>query len=357
LNNPLSVVVGHALMLREETTDPDALRRIGKIGQAAERCAGIVKSFLAMARQEPAVLAPVGLDTVVSSAVDAFEQGPDGQCLEIEVALPDDLPPILADADQVAQVLINLLTNAAQAIAGAGKGGRTRVSARHDRHARMVEIRIADDGPGVPAEVRGRIFDPLFTTKDVGQGTGIGLAFCHRVAASHGGLIRLDAGSAEGATFVLRLPVARGETEAGAGAETGAAPVVRGRLLVVEDEEDVAELIREILGRDGFDVDHAVSGEAGLEMIATRRYALILADLNMPGMGGRGFFAALNRDQPELAANLGFVTGDTMSPSARSFLDAARRPCLEKPIAPAELRAMVRRMVAERHERKEAQDG
>jgi CheY-like chemotaxis protein len=209
----------------------------------------------------------------------------------------------------------------------------------------------------VPAEVRGRIFDPLFTTKDVGQGTGIGLAFCHRVAASHGGLIRLDAGRSEGATFVLRLPVARGEAGAGTEAETGGAPVARGRLLVVEDEEDVAELIREILGRDGFDVDHAVSGEAGLEMIATRRYALILADLNMPGIGGRGFFATLTREHPELAASLGFVTGDTMSPSARGFLDAAGRPCLEKPIAPAELRALVRGMLAERRQRKEAEDG
>jgi CheY-like chemotaxis protein len=109
----------------------------------------------------------------------------------------------------------------------------------------------------------------------------------------------------------------------------------------------VAELIREILTRQGFQVDHAPSGEAALAMIASRRYALVLSDLAMPGLGGRGLYAALVRDHPEVAGRVAFVTGDTMGPAARAFLAGTDRPRLEKPIAPDELRALVQRMLAE----------
>jgi signal transduction histidine kinase len=195
LNNPLSVVVGHALMMRDEMADqPDALRRLAKIGDAAERCARIVKSFLAMAPQMPARLAPLDLAETVAAAIDALRQSPGGLSSTVEVQVPADLPPILGDVDQVAQVFINLLSNADQAIAGAGLEGHIVVSGRLDADERLAEIRVADNGPGVPEAVRSRIFHPLFTTKEMGKGTGIDLAFCHRVAVSHNGQIFLEPG-------------------------------------------------------------------------------------------------------------------------------------------------------------------
>jgi nitrogen-specific signal transduction histidine kinase len=347
LNNPLSVVVGHALMLREETTDPEAVRRIEKIGQAAERCAGIVKSFLAMARSQPGALAPVDVAETVAAAVEAFEQGPDGGRVGLEVELAEGLPPVLGDGDQIAQVLINLLNNAGQAIEASGVGGTVRVAARLDRPAGILVLTVADDGPGVPPAIRGRIFDPLFTTKEVGKGTGIGLAFCHRVLAAHGGRIRLESEPGRGATFVLELPATRVKVRREAGEIPAVAATGRARVLVVDDEPDVAQLIRDILTMDGYEVDHAGSGEEALERIAAREYALVLSDLAMPGMGGRVFFETVARERPALAERIGFVTGDTMSPSARAFLDAAGRPFLEKPITPPELRALARRMLAE----------
>jgi DNA-binding response OmpR family regulator len=116
---------------------------------------------------------------------------------------------------------------------------------------------------------------------------------------------------------------------------------------VVEDEADVADMIREILLRDGYEVDHAGSAEDGLEMIRQRDYGLVLSDLNMPGLSGEGFFDAVARERPDMARRMGFVTGDTMSPAARTFLDTAGRPYLEKPVAPAELRALARDMLNE----------
>ena len=344
LNNPLSVVVGHALMLREEATDRTALRRIEKISDAAERCARIVKSFLAMARQQPAQLTPVDLLDVLETAIDALRQGAAGLTSDVTLDVPKNLPRLHADGDQIGQVFINLIANADQAIAESGVGGSIAISARHDSQ-NMVEVHVRDDGPGVPASIRKRIFDPLFTTKGVGRGTGIGLAFCHRVITSHNGHIALASGQERGATFIIRLPVTQPGQEDGEEPTTSAVPVHAERVLLIEDEADVAELIEEILRSEGLEVHHVATAEAALSILPDDTYKLILTDLNMPGLGGRGFYQRIARDHPALLSRIAFVTGDTMSPSARMFLDSAKRPCLEKPLSPEELRRTARKLL------------
>jgi len=344
LNNPLSVVVGHAMMLREQESDPAIRRRIGKITEAAGRCAAVVQSFLAMAREQPVRSAALDLGEAVAAAVENLRQGAGGLTVDVQVQLPDDLPTLQGDLQQLTQVMINLLANADQAIAQSGVGGRVRVSARGDADAGFVEIRVDDDGPGIPAEIRRRVFEPLFTTKGAGQGTGIGLAFCQRVVHAHGGTITV-ADSEAGATFVVRLPVAR-QPEVPRPAEsspqcTGAV----GRVLVIDDEPDVANLIREILVHDGFTVDCVTDAEAGLALLETRSYAIVLTDLNMPGVSGREFYERVAGEHPGLAARIGFVTGDAMNPAVRSFLDRSGRPFLEKPVAPEELRRLARSMI------------
>lgn len=339
LNNPLSVVVGHALMLRDEEIDPETLRRVEKISDAAERCAKIVKSFLAMARQQPARLIPIDVAETLETALDALQGSAEGIATPIECDIAADLPRVRADSNQIAQVLINLVTNADQAIRESGRGDLIRITIRHDRPSDCVEIEVRDNGPGIPDAIRNRIFDPLFTTKPVGAGTGIGLALCHRIVTAHAGTIRLRHATGEGASLVVRLPVTR-ESEATGAVDREPASNPKGRVLVVDDEADVAELIREILDRDGFEVETAPDAEAALRLAETGNFTLILTDLNMPGMGGRGFYERLLRDRPALARRVGFVTGDTMSAQARGFLDGAGRPFLEKPIAPAELRRL-----------------
>nr|WP_280861091.1 ATP-binding protein [Pararhodobacter sp. SW119] len=343
LNNPLSVVVGHALMLREETTDPETLRRIDKIGQAAERCSRIVKSFLAMAREETAVLVPVDLDKVVLTALDALRHGPGGMGAQVETALTGTLPPVLADADQLAQVVMNLVINADQAISATGRAGTIKLITR-DLGGR-VELMVEDDGPGVPEALRSRIFDPFFTTKEVGEGTGLGLALCHRVVSRLNGRIEIEDRPGGGAVFTLRLPAAAQTRDAPPRAPTEALALAPARVLLIEDEDEVADMIGEVLTKTGFDVTRAASGEEGLRLAAAGDFAVILSDLAMPGIGGRGVHEALARDHPQLARRIAFVTGDTMSPAARAFLDGTGRPRLEKPIAPTDLRALMRRML------------
>lgn len=344
LNNPLSVVVGHALMMREEVSEPDMLRRVDKISVAAERCARIVKSFLAMAREQPAQLVPTDLGETIEMAIEALSHGADGLATPVMLEIGDSLPPVKADSHQLAQVVINLVTNADQAIRASGHGVRIAVSAGKTDDGRAVWFAVSDDGPGIPDTIRNRIFEPLFTTKQVGEGTGIGLAFCHRVITAHNGTIRLEDGT-PGARFVITLPVCESAAlEIKPEISAGAAPR-RARVLVVDDEPEVVELVSEILSKDGFDIDAAASAEAALALIETRQHAMILTDLNMPGIGGKGFFEMVAARRPALARRIGFVTGDTMSPPVRRFLEGSGQPYLEKPIAPAELRSLARRML------------
>lgn len=199
----------------------------------------------------------------------------------------------------------------------------------------------------MPADLRARIFDPFFTTKEVGAGTGLGLALCHRVVSALGGRIGVEDNHGGGAVFVLRLPAASQAAPHSAKPVHEAGALVPARVLLVEDEPEVAGMIAEILHRDGFDVTHAASGEEALRLIAIGEYAVVLSDLAMPGIGGRGLYEALVRDRPAVARRVAFVTGDTMSPVARTFLDGTGRPRLEKPIAPDDLRALMARMLPE----------
>ncbi|MHA3978782.1 sensor histidine kinase [Halovulum sp. GXIMD14794] len=208
LNNPLSIVVGNAVMLREEENlSPDVMRRLERLGDAAERCVRIVRTFLSMARERPLEIEALAIDDVIETAMDALRASETGTEAEMHARIAPRLPPVRADEVQIVQVLTNLLSNAQQAIGAEGRGGGIGISARCGRPG-FVEVRIEDSGPGIPAEIAGRIFDPLFTTKAAGGGTGVGLALCHRIMVAHGGSISLADGQGTGACFVLELPTA-----------------------------------------------------------------------------------------------------------------------------------------------------
>ncbi|WP_353646814.1 PAS-domain containing protein [Mesorhizobium sp. WSM2239] len=345
LNNPLSAVLGLSLLLKETTTDVKTAERADKISKAAERCARIVKTFLAMARQQPTRTSNVAIDDIISEAVEVASYSIRSSDIGLSVHLEPGLPPIWADPDQLGQVLINLLVNAEQALHG-WEGRRTiTISTRLHPRTGNVVVSVADTGPGIPKEILPRIFEPFFTTKEIGAGTGIGLSFCHRIVQSHGGTIEVESSEGGGSTFILSLPASERIDEH--------AEIVADELpnstgvacLVVDDEEEVGDLIGEVLRRDGFQVTIARSGEEALRQLENRTFALILSDLKMPNMDGRGLFNRIANLHPAELDRLAFLTGDTISPDAQVFLRATKRPYLEKPIKPAELRSFVFKMV------------
>lgn len=351
LNNPLSVVVGHSLMLKEEITEPDVMVRIDKISTAAERCAKIVKTFLAMARQQPSKIEQVDVASVIETAADVVGYGSTSGDIRITQDIPANMPAIAADADQITQVIINLIINAEQALTSSGFGDQIKLSAKSQPDAGMVEITIQDNGPGIPAAIRPRIFEPFFTTKEVGEGTGIGLAFCHRIILSHGGQIRLDQTDSPSTCFRITLPSALGQRpEQDAPSQSLNTPESH-RALIVDDEVEVGELNAEILRKDGFEVDFVTSGEEAINRLRSTNYDIFLSDLNMPGVDGRQIYDALTTHFPKMLNRTAYITGDTMGQSSLGLLKESGLPYLEKPVSPAELRDLVAKLLADQKER------
>ncbi len=347
LNNPLSVVVGHAMMLSDETDDPEVLRQIKKISNAAERCAKIVRTFLTMARQEPVRMEPVDIGELVETAVEVARYGNPGRNVRIETDLDAELPRICADNDQITQAVVNLIINAEQAIETSAVGDYVRLTARYDASNRTVLLHVEDNGPGIPSDIRARVFEPFFTTKDVGQGTGIGLAVCHRVVAAHKGKIEIGDVDPTGTRFTISLPVGNVDAPCRQEASTMSEEPKAIRVLVIDDEVDVADLNVEVLERGGYKADAVYEAENAFDMLRAQRYDVILSDLNMPNVDGRTVFEMISKDFPELVSRTGFVTGDTMGKASQVFLKESRRPYIEKPVSPKELRAFVAELSVE----------
>jgi two-component system NtrC family sensor kinase len=208
LNTPLSIVIGHAVLLEEEAEDAgqaELVDRAERIRLAAERCGETVSSFLFMARQRGVRRELVKVCTLLRWVFRLFEDAPSASDVELIWEVPTGLPGVWGDANQLHHMVSNLIVNARQALEGSPPPRQIRVTA--NTAGALIEIAVNDTGPGVPDEIRSRIFDPFFTTKKPGAGTGIGLAVSRGIAEAHGGSLVL-APSAHGARFVLRLPLA-----------------------------------------------------------------------------------------------------------------------------------------------------
>ncbi|MEE8123442.1 MAG: PAS-domain containing protein, partial [Alphaproteobacteria bacterium] len=286
LNNPLSVVVGQALMLEEAAVDPQTARRAEKIGKAANRCARIVKTFLSMARHQPAEQKPVQVNRVIEAALEVTGYSLRAAGIEVSLRLAKELPTILADAHQLQQIVTNLIINAQHALEEIEGNRKLHITTSLRKKPGRVVIKIKDNGPGVPEEIRGRIFEPLFTTKAVGTGTGIGLALCHRLVETHGGSIEIEGPPDQGAVFVVQLPSGgSGPGEAAAPSDTQIES--RGhRILIVDDEPEVAQFLAEVLEFDGHQVALAVTGEETLRQLESQSFDIILSDIRMPEIDG-----------------------------------------------------------------------
>lgn len=342
LNNPLSVVTGRARLLQDACTDPVLLEPLSKISKAAERCSSIIRTFLAMARQQPPERAPVEINQLVQEALDLVDYRLRSSNIEVARSLAADLPAIEADETQIGQVIVNLLINAQQAMAEHPEPRRMRVTTGRAEAAQdMLFLRVEDSGPGIPDTIRHRIFEPFFTTKK-GTGNGVGLSLSHGIVASHGGRLSVADSSLGGAAFNAHLPIGqvslgkappRSQTQANIGKAL--------RILIVDDDPDVLETLADILRAAGHDTQHASNGQDALARISRATFDLVLSDLNMPGMSGPELFAELARSHPDYLTRVAFLTGDTLGDAVAQFLDNATCRFLEKPFTPQDVRQLV----------------
>ncbi|HSF33482.1 MAG TPA: GAF domain-containing protein, partial [Candidatus Tectomicrobia bacterium] len=207
LNNPLSVVMVEADLLSQELKSAELVDRIKAISQSAERCVHIVRNFLALARQNPPQRTSVTLNTVVEEALALLMYTLRVDDIVVEQQLAAELPPLWADPHQLYQVVVNLLTNAHQALRDSTPPRRLTLTTQYDAGRQVVSLEVADTGPGIPPDLRERIFEPFFTTKPAGVGTGLGLPFCKGIIEGHGGSIHVMSEDNHGSRFRIELPV------------------------------------------------------------------------------------------------------------------------------------------------------
>jgi two-component system NtrC family sensor kinase len=346
LNNPLSVVVARAVLLEEQGA-PATQAAALKIRTAAERCARIVQTFLGMARQQQPEHRPVAINEVVSAALEIMGYAVRTSGIEVVLDLAEDIPRILADADQLHQVLLNLIINAQHALQEQPAPRRISVTSRYDSAADVIRIRVADNGPGIPAQLRARVFEPYFTTKPTGVGTGVGLAVSLGIVEAHGGTLTVDCPGEGGAVFSIALPVGTVHATR-ADARPAEEPSASGRtILIVDDEAEIRDTLAEILIAARHRVVTVSSGREALERIAEEHYDVILTDIRMPDLDGRDLYREIERRWPERAGRVVFVTGDTLTSTSRELAAAGGRPVIEKPFLPRDVRSVVAAMSAD----------
>jgi CheY-like chemotaxis protein len=209
-----------------------------------------------------------------------------------------------------------------------------------------VWVAVTDNGPGIPPGILNRIFDPFFTTKPQGVGTGVGLSVSHGIITAHGGQILVESEPGAGSTFTVRLPRARAGQADAASAGPPAAHR-RARILVVDDEPDIARLLADILEGDGHETASASSGREALDWLSGREVDLIISDLRMPDMDGPALYRALAEHRPELLTRLVFITGDTLAADITGFLSETGASVIEKPLDPPDVSRRVQALLAD----------
>lgn len=346
LNNPLAVVLGRTALIRERLHGGPLAAQAETIVQAAERCARIVKNFLALARQRPPERQHASLNRVVAEATDLLAYHLRTDSVELIMDLAEDLPALWADPHQLHQVVVNLIANAHHAMRATPPPRRLTITSRLDLSRDRILLEVADTGPGMGAEIRARLFEPFFTTKRPGQGTGLGLSLCQGIVEGHGGSISVESQPGRGARFTIALPLTSAPLiEPAARMAEAERPVRAGAILVVEDEPEIAGLLAEVLSEDGHHVETAPNGAVALERLRAGRYDLIISDLRMPELDGPGLYRELERSYPALLRRVIFLTGDTLGREITEFLETTGAPSLAKPFAVEEVRRITQRVL------------
>ncbi|WP_407159284.1 ATP-binding protein [Bradyrhizobium sp. STM 3557] len=311
--NNLLMVISGGLDMIERSADPERRRKlITAMRQAAKRGEALTRQLLAFARRMTLAPEPINLRSLIDGMRILVGGALRGD-ITVEVDLEPKLWPVLADPGQLELALLNLAVNARDAMPS---GGVLTLAARNERlgesgangtKGEFVRIEVRDTGTGIPPDIIDRIFDPFFTTKAVGKGTGLGLSQVYGFASQSGGHIEVQSDLGQGATFILRLPRA---TTTSAETLPERSPAASERLshggrkvLVVEDNDDVAELAMEMMTTLGFVVARAANAREALAKLATNRGGvdLVFSDVVMPGgMNGVDLARELKRLRPEL---------------------------------------------------------
>lgn len=379
LNNPLQGVLGYAeLMLAARPSSPDT-EELTAIRDNANRAAGIVRNLMTFAGRTSSARGWQQVNRVVRDAVAVREPHLQTSGIDLRLVLADRLPLVYVDQARLEDVLVNLIQNAEAAILSRRSGsarassvpqqsrGEIVIATRWRGEPDRILVEVADNGSGLREEDLPRVFDPFFTTREVGQGTGLGLSVCYGIVGEHGGQITARNADVGGAVFTVELPVmaeslasaAATTTEplspvahprAGATAQSFALVPPQGdverstrkrKALVVDDEESNAALVRRVLAGAGYDVESTTLSRRALVMMERTAYDAVICDVKMPELSGQELYGRVCQIRPEMARRFVFITGDIDGEDTREFLDQSRCSYFMKPFNLERLTAAV----------------
>ncbi|HEX5201752.1 response regulator [Paractinoplanes rhizophilus] len=327
-NNILAVISGYADILADELADHPVRPDVQAIEQAAARGSGLTRQLLIFSRLEPSRPETLDLNTVAADMQRLLARTL-GEDIELSTMLSPDLPTITMDRSKLEQVLMNAVMNSRAAMP---TGGRLTIATGVEGDGRFVGLSITDTGVGMAPEVAARAFEPFFTTKGRGKGTGLGLATAYGVVTDVGGTITLDSQPGQGTTVRVRLPVST-ETPSGTAAPAPSSPAggAGRRILVVEDEDGVRDIVCRILRKAGYEVHAAGDPQEALKLCLDRGLHVdaLLSDVIMPGMSGTQLAAELRQSRPELPVL--FMSGYTSGPAPGGQELPPDAPLLHKP--------------------------
>jgi signal transduction histidine kinase/ActR/RegA family two-component response regulator len=379
LNNPLQGVLGYAELMLAGRPSASDTEELTAIRDNANRAAGIVRNLMTFAGRTDSARGWQQINRVVRDAVAVREPHLQTGGIDLRLEVADRLPLVYVDHARLEDVLVNLIQNAEAAIQ-ARRSGTARVSSvpRQSRGEIVISTRwqgdpdrilveVSDNGSGLRDEDLPRVFDPFFTTREVGQGTGLGLSVCYGIVREHGGQITARNAEVGGAIFTIELPVMAESlaTVAAAAAPppkmADPRPVVpspsfamvappddeverltrRRKALVVDDEESNAALVRRVLASAGYDVESTTLSRRALVMIERTAYDAVICDVKMPELSGQELYGRVCQIRPEMARRFVFITGDIDGEDTREFLADSHCSYFMKPFNLERLTAAV----------------
>jgi len=337
-NNLLTVILSYsALLAKVLPADSRSARDVEQIARAGNRAAELTRQLLAFSRRQ--VLAPGLID--LGSALQAMAgmiRTLVGEDIDVRIVTGGDAPAVMVDAGQVEQVVMNLVVNARDAMQS---GGRLTLETTHGDG--FTTLSVSDTGAGIDAQTQAHMFEPFFTTKERGKGTGLGLSMVAGIVEQSGGHVTVQSTLGVGTTFRVHLPAATVEApSAPLQPRTTTQVRGRGRILLVEDEDDVRALIRDVLRHAGYDVIDASDGETALAAIAGEVH-LLLTDVVMPGMSGRQLAARFQERCPD--ARVLYMSGYTDDKLGHHGVLDPGVELIQKPLTPDVLLRRIRELL------------
>ncbi|MCJ7655532.1 MAG: PAS domain S-box protein [Dehalococcoidia bacterium] len=347
INNPLTAVIGYAHLLLDRKDIPEDVRcDVEAINEGGQRVAGIIRKLLVFARQTKPERKYVGINEIINTTLDLRAYSLQSDNVQVVLQLDPNLPMTVADPGQLQQVFLNLIINAETEVKLAHGGGKLAI--KTEQIGNTTRISFKDNGPGIARENLERIFNPFFTTRKVGQGTGLGLSLCHGIVTEHEGRIWAESQLGKGATFIVELPIVTKERqfEMPEPVVKEAQKAAKARILVVDDEAVIRQFVSHVLTDEGHELEAVGSAEDALEKVKSEKYQIIMLDIKMPGMSGIELYRHFRKISPTLAERVVFITGDVMGASTMDFINKTKVPYIVKPFDSRQLKTAVNRVLA-----------